>query len=92
MTLTKKRTDKISFKKREVDSKYQDIIDAALKLKVGQSVLCEVPKGMEDIVYRNRLSVAMARKVKPLIEDDEQVLRLRCTEDNHVAISLIAVE
>lgn len=85
-------TDKVTFKPRETESKYQEIIDAALKLKVGQSILCPVPKGDLDTDYRNRLSVAIARKVKPYVEDETQVVRLRCTANNEVAISLIAVE
>jgi hypothetical protein len=91
--ISKQKTKKVAFRQRRgVVSKYQKILDATLKLKVGNSIVVDVPRGIKYSVYRNRLSVAIANKVKPVLENDEQYIRLHGTEDNKIAISLIAYE
>lgn len=94
MTSKIQKTEKVNFRPRKRrKSKYQDIFDKVLKLKVGQSFLVPTPKDCKDVLkFRNRLSVAMHRGVKDQVETEDQELGLACTEDNKVAISLYALE
>ena len=90
MTVSKKKTSNVKLKRRGFDSKYDEIVAKCLTLRIGESVICPVPKerGLTDTIYRNRLAVVMTRKVKPALQNKKQVIRLRCTENNEVAISL----
>lgn len=77
------KTDKVTFRTRATGSKYDPIVDAAVKLKVGETLKIPVDAEADIVAIRNRLGAVIRRKVAPQAKGR---VRLRVTQDNHIAI------
>ncbi|MCP4897867.1 MAG: hypothetical protein GY906_12920 [bacterium] len=75
----------VEFKSRATGSKYDFIVEQAVKLKVGQTLKIPVEKDADIVTLRNRLGAVVRRKVAPKIKGKT---RLRVTEDGQIAISV----
>ncbi len=77
------KTNNVTFRTRATGSKYDSIVDMAVKLKVGQTLKIPVAEGADIVAIRNRLGAVVRRKVAPQIEGKT---RLRVTQDGFIAI------
>ena len=79
------KTADVEFCSRASGSKYDPIVDAALKLKVGQTLKIPLEVGADSVAIRNRLGAVIRRKVTPVAAESGNRVRLRITQDNHIA-------
>jgi len=80
------KTAEVEFRSRASGSKYDPIVDLALGLKHGQTLKIPMADGEDAVAIRNRLGAVIRRKVTPVIEENGGKVRLRVTQDNHIAI------
>lgn len=77
------KTGDIQFRTRATGSKYDSIVEQAVKLKVGQTLKIPVSEDADIVAVRNRLGAVVRRKVAPQIKGKT---RLRVTQDGFIAI------
>lgn len=69
--------------RRQKRSKYEQIVDAASRLKPGEVLEISIPNGADADETRNRISAAVRRKAQPLTD---YTLRIKMTENGTVGI------